>query len=378
MTARHVLLALALIVTNLEPVDAQNGSLRRKTRPQVQRVAATSYETPLTDGFQYDEGGVVEDATGEPCDCGGCGGGLVGDGCGCTGVGGCGIMTVGVELSFLQPYFESNPAATMLSGDGDTFESFTDIEFDFGTELSPRVWLEYSANNQMGIRAVWWDFDHGADPVSASPDDNGFGRISNPDFGDIDLSTTVPGSTYNTTTDLHAWTLDIEGTRTFTGGCWKWLAAAGVRYAEIDQTYISDLQSAAGDLQGRIDYSHRSEGFGPTVFLRAQRPILPGISLFGSARGSLLYGDSASTLDAVEDLDLDDQLRTLRLTGRDDLLPIGEVQVGLQVSPPGGAVWRPYLHVALEGQHWAGAGNASSEDGSLGFFGFNVALGVCW
>ena len=383
MTARHAVLALVLIALCWGTVEAQNGTPRRKKRPKVRRVAPTTYETPLAGDMTYDEA-VVEEFGDDACGCGDCG-----DCCGsCTGswllggpascTGGCGTINAGVELTFLRPHFESNPVASELTSDGDTLESFNVFEFDYQTELSPRVWLEYSANCNMGFRVIWWEFDHGAAPESLSPDENGFGRITPPDFGDVDLSTTVPGSVYSALTDLRAWTLDIEGTRAFSAGCWTWLGAAGVRYAEIDQSYISNLQNDQGDLQGTIDYAHGAEAFGPTVYLRAERPVWPGVSLFGSVRGSLLFGDSFSELNAIEDLDLDDQLRTERFTSRDDLLPIGEVQVGLQVLTPCIGFRQPYFHVALEGQHWGGAGNASSEDGALGFFGFNVALGLSW
>lgn len=405
--ARQTMLSLALMVVCSSASEAQNGSLRTKTRPRVNRAGASSYPTRATEGgadddafseqsvdentgyhdrgydAAYDEGAYSDGGCDESFGCGscarGCGGGWFSwiPGWGCTGSS-CGVMTAGVELTFLQPYFESNPAVTQLTSDGNSLEAFTDIEFAYDVELSPRVWLEFSPDSQVGGRVVWWQFDHGADPLSISPDDNGFGRISHPDFGDVDLSTTVPGSIFSTATQLQAWTIDVEGTRKFDSGCWKWLAAAGIRYAEIEQNYLANLVNAAGNLQGTIDYAHQSEGVGPTLFLRAQRPLLPGFALFGSARGSLLFGDSSSRLEAVEDLDLDDQLTTRRTTNRNDLLPIGEIQVGLQALPPCSDIWQPYFHVALEAQHWGGAGNASSEDGSLGFFGFNVALGVSW
>jgi hypothetical protein len=91
-----------------------------------------------------------------------------------------------------------------------------------------------------------------------------------------------------------------------------------------------------------------------------------------------LFGDSTSRLNAIEDQDLDAQLTTVRTTSRDDLLPVGDVQVGLQWTPASYGVWNPYLHVAMEGQFWGGAGNASSETGNLGFYGFNFALGMDW
>lgn len=156
------------------------------------------------------------------------------------------------------------------------------------------------------------------------------------------------------------------------------MGAAGIRYAQMEQTYLGSLTNAAGNQQGTIDYRHDIEGVGPTLYLRAQRPLGYGMALFGSARGALLFGQSTSELNSVEDLDLDDQLTTQRRTGRDDVLPIAEMQVGVQLLPPSGTVWHPYFHVALESQYWGGVGNASSEDGSMGFFGGNVAIGVCW
>lgn len=99
------------------------------------------------------------------------------------------------------------------------------------------------------------------------------------------------------------------------------------------------------------------------------------MSLFGVARGSLLFGDGTSSLTAIEDADLANAFTTRHDTSRDDLLPIGEMQVGLLWTPVIGGTWQPYMHAAFEAQHWGGAGNSYSEDGDLGFYGFNLALG---
>ncbi len=83
-------------------------------------------------------------------------------------------------------------------------------------------------------------------------------------------------------------------------------------------------------------------------------------------------------MNAIEDQDLDTPLNTQRQTSRDDLLPVADVQVGLQYTPMTMGCLNPYVHFALEGQAWGGAGNASSETGSLGFYGFNFAFGFDW
>jgi hypothetical protein len=392
--SRQLVFAFACTIVSASLASGQGGSLRIKQRPQVQRHAATSFETPQANDFgagelSYDDGVCDEGCSSEICGSSGS--------CGCAdglGIGRGGILswlglgyedactpsviTAGVELTFLKPHFESNVAATQLDSDGVSNESFTDVEFDFDAELAPRVWLDFTTTGNMGIRAIWWEFDHDADPVSLSPPNNGFGGIIPPPFGPIDLSTTTPGSVYNATTQLFASTIDLEATRGFDNGCWQWLAAAGLRYAEIEQTYLGDLTNAAGDQQGTINFRHQNQGIGPTLFARAQRPLLSGVTLFGSARGSLLFGDADSELNAVEDVDLDDLLMTQRRTSRDDLIPLSEMQVGLQFLPPSCSVWQPYLHIAMEGQYWGGVGNASSEDGSLGFFGGNVAIGIFW
>ncbi len=310
---------------------------------------------------------------GECCDCGP---GPILPEVGCTA--GCAGWSAGIEFTLLKPHFESNPAITLLQSDGDTFEEFSDTEFDYNTQLAPRIWLEIFQCGSLGMRIGYWQFDHGPASVTASPPDNGFGRISPPVFGDVDLSTTIPGSVLAAASDLNAYNIDLEGTKSFDCGMWGWMATAGIRYAEISQSYNAQLTNVDGQTQGTIDYSHRIEGVGPTASLRTQRPFTPRLSLFGFGRGALLFGDSNSVLAAVEDQDLDNQLNTNRVTSRNDLLPLGEMQVGLQFTPPAAGPYFPYFHVALEGQLWGGAGNASGEVGNMGFFGLNVALGVDW
>lgn len=286
--------------------------------------------------------------------------------------------SIGIEFTFLKPHFESNVAFTRRESNGGNQQSFTDVPFNFDTELAPRVWIESLQCQSLGIRAVYWQFDHSAPRVSGSPPANGFGRIIPPDFGGIDLSTSVPGAVYAAEADINAYSVDLEMTKNFDCGPWGWLASAGLRYGEAKQGYRSTLRNEAGAVQGNVNYSHSVKGIGPTISLRTQRPFTPQLALFGMTRGSLLFGDGESSLLAVEDQDQNNALTTRRNSSRDDILPIGEAQVGLQWMPPCQGMYHPYLHIALEGQLWQGAGNSSTEDGNLGFFGFNVALGVDW
>ncbi|MCA9262993.1 MAG: hypothetical protein KDA60_04070 [Planctomycetales bacterium] len=290
----------------------------------------------------------------------------------------CNRWSAGVEFTLLKPHFEGNPAFTVMTSDGVTGENYTDSEFGYDTEFSPRVWIETLSQESLGFRVVYWQFDHAASNATVSPDANGFGRIDHPAFGDVDLSTTIPNSVYSADSDVNAYTIDMEGTKSFACGAWAVTASGGLRFGEIDQTYRSVLTDAQGQTQGTINYDHRIQGVGPTISVRTQRPFSRYLSLFATGRGSLLYGDSDSSLLAIEDQNLDNSFTTRRTTSRNDVLPIGDIQVGFQVTPSAWGVWQPYVHVAMEGQVWSGAGNASSEEGNLGFYGLNVALGFDW
>ena len=365
----------------------------RYVRPRTTRPASHVESAPGTspaDGTIRD-GATCDGATcdGATCHGAGCGGSsCIGGSCdgACGGfcgdvdacIGACPRWSAGVEFTLVKPHFEGNIAFTTSDSDDATFETLTDTEFNYDTDLAPRVWIERVGGGGLGMRVVYWQFDYAADNASGSPPASGFGSITHPAFGEVDLSTTTPGSVYSASSTLNAYTIDIEGTKSFGAGMWGAVASTGIRFGEVEQDYRSNLQNAQNVQQGTINFSHRVQGVGPTVGLRVQRPFLPRFALFGVARGSLLFGDAESTLVAVEDEDLANAFTTRRNTSRDDVLPISELQVGLQWMPAAAGMWHPYFHLAFESQLWNGAGNASSEEGNLGFYGLNVAVGLDW
>lgn len=364
-------------------------------------------ESPTFAGDSAEQLGHIDPAQYcETCDCGDaacCGGvgcpvaGDCGTGCCdtvgcCTGVGcgdGCGVGCApccgwysGFEATFLKPRFENNTALTIMdSTDGVTNASFTDSPFNHDLEFSPRVFLGWQQDCGVGLRATWWHFDHDADPARANPPASGFGRISPPDFDgvDVDISTNVPTDNFLATTDLSAYAIDLETTKQ-AGFCgWQVGMGCGFRYAYVEQGYQAATSNAAGDPIGNINFRHTLEGFGPTVSMDVFRPYNSCSGVFCKARGSLLFGDAESQFRAAENINAT-QTDTTRSTASDDLLTIGELQVGYRwlglqnnCRP-----YRPFCSIAMEGQVWDGAGSAASQDGALGFFGFNTAVGVNW
>ena len=324
-------------------------------------------------GFGCDDGGCSVYGS---CDggCDSCGGGYGSFGGG-RGMG----LQLGFEWSFVKPRYSENVAYNTMTGNGNNTSTFTDTEFDYDLELSPRVWLEAGLSDNWGWRLSYWQYDHSPTSTSTSPNANGFGEITHPSFGDVDISTTIPTDTFFASSKLNAYTIDLEALKQGQLCGWQLGVGGGLRYASVEQDYSAELRNTdTGDvLRGQIDYSHTLDGFGPTMSLSARRPLLGNIKLVCAARGSLLFGAGSSRMVSGEDLDLANPFTTTILSSRDDLLPIGEARVGIEWLSPKkhSRSWQWLLSTAMEGQAWGNAGNASSETADLGFFGFNFGAG---
>jgi hypothetical protein len=282
----------------------------------------------------------------------------------------------GFDMVFARPHFENNVAYTVMQSDGVSFESISETEFDYDHVLTPRIWLGYQTPEGVGLRASYWEFDQGAVAPTVNPPANGFGDVTHPAFGGVDISSNVPTDTFSARSGLDAYTLDLEMLLCGELCNWQLLTSAGVRYASISQDYLAQLRNGAGTLVGEIDYQHATDGFGPTMAVQAKRPLFGGLSFVGLARGSLLFDDSRSQLRAGEDLDLVTPFITTRSTVRNDLLPIGELQVGSEWSSGQLSYGEVIVRSTLEGQLWSGVGNATSESGDLGFIGYSIGVGL--
>jgi hypothetical protein len=228
-----------------------------------------------------------------------------------------------------------------------------------------------------GWRVAYWQYDEEAETASASPPANGFGAITPPDFGDVDIGTAIPTDVFTANSRLNCYTVDLEATHEATRGLWLMGASYGVRFASMQQDYLARTRNAAGTLLGQIDYYRQQRGAGPTLALTAVRPMTDNLHMFGTARGSVLFGDTDANFFGGEDQDLATPFNTFRVTTRDDVWSIGEVQVGLRwLARRTSGGWQPFASGAAEGQIWNGAGSATSEDGDLGFVGFTVGIGV--
>jgi hypothetical protein len=118
------------------------------------------------------------------------------------------------------------------------------------------------------------------------------------------------------------------------------------------------------------------EGIGPTFAIETRRPLGTNVSVFANARGSLLFGQNKATFAGGEDLDLTTPFRTAYATSQDDVLPIGEIQLGGEWTSIARAWGQVFVWGAFERQLWSGAGNASTLEGNLGLVGFSFGIGL--
>lgn len=284
----------------------------------------------------------------------------------------------GFDVVFAKPFWERNPVATITESNGATFETIRTREFDYDFQVSPRVWLAYQANEEIGLRTSYWQFDQNATPFTTNPPANGFGRVAHPSFGGVDIGSTVPAEWFSASSFLTVHSVDIDVTKSVSLGGWDLSTFAGLRFAQLNQGYLATLRNAANVLSGSIDYSHQFKGFGPTIGFETRRPNGQILGMFASARGTLLFGGADSALNGGEDLDLVNPFLTNATTSRYEAMPVGELKLGVDWTPDAIGVFQPFLRFAFEGQVWGGAGNASSEDGNLGFIGLSIGGGMSY
>lgn len=285
-------------------------------------------------------------------------------------------IAAGYSFVFLQPHFENDIAFVSTIDDGE-FARVSDTSFNYDLEVTPRVWIEICKPNQLGFRVTWWQFDHASPTRVGVVNDSGFETISAPiQFRDIVIAATTPDDIFGAQADLKIDVLDFEGTK-WTDFCtWQFGTTAGLRYASLRHSYQAASFNDAGVPQDIFDSSHRFDGMGPTFSVEARRPM-GCLTWFSMARGSLLYGNGKHSFTALEDITpAGPGLTTVARFNRNDVLTAAEVQVGLEWCKQCCSGKRLFCRAALEGQVWQGFGSATQEDGDLGLFGFQVALGT--
>ena len=309
-----------------------------------------------------------------------------------------GHFVAGAGVYIIRPYFQNNPAyfTETFASAGVSVFTFETAQHDFswGLNAAPVVWLGYVS--ECGAR--WWLFDQRS-ATSAMSDPNTIvfsaepGGLSIETPTGLPFSAVEPGSRMFVSSNLKLNVWDFEGTWETAAGRWGLLFSGGVRYAHLSQDYNA-FQTSRGATFGifipgeeflltdLLSSGHNFNGAGPTLALEAKRPIgNSGLSLFANLRGAMLFGQSKQQVDqpTIIERGFPNPTTSVSVTSfsyvRDTLLPVAELEMGVEFSRNWGAA-RPFLRTGLVAQTWFDAGSASQLDGNLGFLGLSVMAGL--
>lgn len=297
-----------------------------------------------------------------------------------------GGFEAGVTGYILKPYFQNNPALSTTTISIDAAFNVTqnrvtaNHEWDYNPAYA--VWLGWTSECGLGIRARYFTFDQSADPINLSqtitPSVPGGPPVtiisSGFSFG-APVGTT--SQTIAVSSDLRIQTWDLEATWSHRCGNWAWTVAAGARYLHMSQDFLSTVASSGTTAQLEVASVGRNfTGAGPTVDLEASYTFGNcGLGVYANARGSLLVGSERQTTSLVRTAVPPPSLLIVDSSTRDTNMPIAELELGVQYARDFGRL-RPFLRAGVVSQTYFDAGDATGRDGNLTLFGGQVALGV--
>jgi hypothetical protein len=291
----------------------------------------------------------------------------------------------GAGISLLQPFFSNNPAITFFrQGTGPGRRE--DVRHQMSA--APLLWLGYRDDSGLGVRGRWWYFREGTDQTYHLPGPHGrtLTVLSAAPMGAFIIKDDPRA--FAVTSKLQLQVADLEVFQDATFCNWNLLLSGGIGYADITQNYNAYAIGRHGSPGKPLVSGSSFVGIGPEFALEARRPLFDtGLNLYGSARTRLLFGN------ATQNAFGGDELRGSQESHQHGLVAVEELELGLEYGRTVGQS-RFVGQVALVGQEWFGAGNAtrstragppttipnfSAEDNStFGFLGVSFRLGVTY
>lgn len=259
-----------------------------------------------------------------------------------------------VGVYVLQPRWQTNQALATSTPLGGGRNSFTGVDFKYDFSASPFINLGYVTEGGAGIRVGYWDFH---DDATATVVPAGGGSVVS-SAAPLGLTAFANVNPMRASTRLAFQVWDGEITQQLENYGWLWDLSGGVRYVHINQIYNVTTSGAAGAVDD-LASSHSLNAAGPTLALKGRIQLgNPYFSLYGSVRGSLVYGDNAQ------------QSRLFSATGVQGDMAFQASRSFANITELDVGVWYqrrfPRVTVAalagLVGQYWDNVGNAANTD----------------
>ena len=232
-------------------------------------------------------------------------------------------------------------------------------EPEFSYEPAWRLWLGYEFAGGFGVRTRYFQFDHTASATTVFPAGTGVSPL-------------------NFAYGLETHVFDLELTDALRlGDKWDLLLSAGYRYVEYRENNVANITALGAPIT--LATGFESQSYGMTIGGELRRALGQRFALFGSARGSVLFGKEDEVF--VVGLTIPGLVAgSLDLTEREDdnVKSILEFQVGGQWEYEFGNGSLLFVRGSVESQIWDNFSGTPilSSSASTGFFGFGIGLGL--
>jgi hypothetical protein len=312
----------------------------------------------------------------------------------------------GASLFLLRPYFQNNTAYSTVSGVGTNAALVATQSFDWDFSASPAIWAGYEAENGLGFRGRAFYFDQSSQnsqtSLTAAEAAKGFIlppadllRLPGAAFGAPGVLTTAGfgADQLEFGSNLRVETYDAEVTYGLHRDALAVEFSAGGRYLHMSQGYVGHLTNGFTDPatglrsteEQTLTFGHDFTGGGPTLATQLNAALCgSGLSVFGSARGSLLVGHTSQSLSLGHTVTDPAGLAggsfaiNPRSVGRGDhTMPVFEAEAGFEYRLMLGQ-FLTLARASVVSQSYIDAGNASTTQGTLGLFGAQVSLGLSY
>lgn len=295
------------------------------------------------------------------------------------------------------PRFNNNPAFFLTRNSVSPFglvpQDTQATHFSNGFDVLPQVHLGYVDLSGLGVHSRFWMLDQDADAtlvttVGADPTIIHSATTAAP-LGLSFTSIAVPvlPDTWTLNSNLRMYVVDAEAAQEIEFGPWLLTVGGGIRYVHLAQGYNASrsrsgnfIDPTSGDfvqlftdsngLTSRTDF----DGIGPLVGVESRRRLGDSpLSLFGLARGTVLFGNTNQTVTlntirntrrelAIGGVVVEDTNTTQTASNStNDLLPTVEMEVGVEFDHIIGGI-RFFCQTSFVGQAWLGGGNASGTN----------------
>jgi hypothetical protein len=311
----------------------------------------------------------------------------------------CGLMGGGT-LYLLKPFFTNNSSFLVVSNPNLPNSQVTTNNFHWDYNPAAAFWVGWNCDDGLGVRARYFHFDQRtrlmpitnasspAPQTQVLPSQN-VPALSGFAFGSPGV---VLGGGFGTDSltfgsNLQIDFVDVEATYAWRAQGWSLLASAGGRYLDMSQNYRAALLNTGDGMPVSelelLNSGHKFYGGGPTVGVQATWGIGPtGVSVFASARGTLLVGTVDQTTaftqlisDPTSLVGGDQNNNPRNNSTLDHVIPIAELELGLQYAFDLRKA-QVFVRTAVVNHTYFDAGNASQTTGNLSLFGVQGSLGL--